>query len=77
MNFYFCEFSCFRNRVVADSILGFDPESIGNQFSDIGKASPALKSISNIPHTDVVSSLEKNGIVRFSHVQNATEFNFK
>jgi hypothetical protein len=46
-------------------LLGFDPESIGSIFSDVGKAKPALKIISNRLLTDAVSSLEKDGIVRF------------
>jgi hypothetical protein len=32
MNLYFCEFSYFRSRVAAGSVLGYDAESLDSQF---------------------------------------------
>jgi hypothetical protein len=42
---YFCEFSCFCSRVVTDSVLGYDIESLGNQLSGSGKESPAYEAL--------------------------------
>jgi hypothetical protein len=68
MNLYFCEFSCFCSRGVADSVLGFDLEPIGSIFSGVGKVKHALKGISNRLFSDAVSWLEKDGIVHFSRL---------